>query len=249
MELYRFDYNDKQIIIDDADVAVYESLVELERQNKISPSQFQLFSDKLFADAREVSKTWAYQDYMQSTEWAEKRNKNIEEYGGKCFICGSTEHLQSHHLNYYRVGCELDSDLVCLCRDCHMKLHQIANDVKEDARQCLRFPQYTYDKRTPTPQTDAWFLEMRDSMAEIERRFRQMQSSLRKTEALLDGNLIDEVAELYIKKIGSKTIKKHLPRIASIIIITICTMSDIEGIEHGSSLLTQAISQKLKKIR
>lgn len=41
-----------------------------------------------------------------------------------CEVCGNSMlDLQVHHLTYERIGNELDSDLVGLCRPCHALLH------------------------------------------------------------------------------------------------------------------------------
>ena len=44
---------------------------------------------------------------------------------------GSIEHKErlfdAHHLSYQRVGCELDEDLACLCKPCHVFFHENAD--------------------------------------------------------------------------------------------------------------------------
>lgn len=44
---------------------------------------------------------------------------------------GSIEHKErlfdAHHLSYQRIGCELDEDLACLCKPCHVFFHENAD--------------------------------------------------------------------------------------------------------------------------
>ena len=42
---------------------------------------------------------------------------------GICEACQLERPLELHHLNYYRVGQELDDDLLALCRECHESKH------------------------------------------------------------------------------------------------------------------------------
>jgi hypothetical protein len=45
-----------------------------------------------------------------------------------CQVCGSPwdlRHGALHHRSYARLGHELDSDVVALCRPCHRRLHGI----------------------------------------------------------------------------------------------------------------------------
>ena len=46
-----------------------------------------------------------------------------------CEVCGNAEPglpLQVNHLTYARIGEERDSDLVAVCRSCHLLLHRLA---------------------------------------------------------------------------------------------------------------------------
>jgi hypothetical protein len=44
-------------------------------------------------------------------------------HGSWCAICGSARNLEVHHKTYARKGCERFTDLVVLCRSCHVKQH------------------------------------------------------------------------------------------------------------------------------
>ena len=65
----------------------------------------------------------SYKNYISSKKWKEIRLRIIEDRGGKCERCISTESLQVHHLTYENFGNELDTDLEVLCKPCHMKEH------------------------------------------------------------------------------------------------------------------------------
>ena len=65
----------------------------------------------------------AYQDYLQSDQWREKRAKVMDRSRGVCESCGSARAEHVHHLTYLRVGVEPLFDLVAVCADCHSALH------------------------------------------------------------------------------------------------------------------------------
>ena len=51
-------------------------------------------------------------------------NKDKEEIGLKCCNCGSTSDLQYHHIIPISIGGkDINSNMCCLCYDCHYKLH------------------------------------------------------------------------------------------------------------------------------
>jgi len=60
--------------------------------------------------------------YMLSREWDEKRRQKLKEADYKCQDCSiSGKSLDVHHLTYDNLGHELMSDLIALCRKCHLK--------------------------------------------------------------------------------------------------------------------------------
>lgn len=68
----------------------------------------------------------AYREYLNSPEWQGRRTACLERDGGRCRECGddgTLAPLEAHHLTYERVGHELLSDLVTLCRPCHAHAH------------------------------------------------------------------------------------------------------------------------------
>lgn len=70
-----------------------------------------------------VAPDWDYELYLKSKEWEQRRQEYFSKNGYKCNVCGSQHIIQLHHLNYNRLGYEKDSDLICLCSECHKLLH------------------------------------------------------------------------------------------------------------------------------
>jgi 5-methylcytosine-specific restriction endonuclease McrA len=63
-----------------------------------------------------------YQEYLQTEHWQTTRRRALILAGHKCQLCAGRIELEVHHNSYERLGGELDSDLVVLCRECH-KFH------------------------------------------------------------------------------------------------------------------------------
>jgi hypothetical protein len=78
-----------------------------------------------------------YREYVDSAAWDGRRHEEIAKAGGECSECRNRATpgipLQVHHLSYERLGAELPTDLVVLCRLCHECKHgrsQIARVVE-----------------------------------------------------------------------------------------------------------------------
>lgn len=80
-------------------------------------------SKKVTKPEEELTRKEKYHKYLHSPEWIAKRDK-IKEERKCCEICGETEKLQVHHLNYDNVGNEKDEDLMLLCEYHHKVLHK-----------------------------------------------------------------------------------------------------------------------------
>jgi HNH endonuclease len=65
-----------------------------------------------------------YRLYLFSYEWLVRRSYKLQSVGYRCENCGEPWSLQVHHLTYDRLGHERDSDLLVLCRACHMNEHK-----------------------------------------------------------------------------------------------------------------------------
>lgn len=80
-----------------------------------------------------------YNQYMQSSEWKEKKIDKLFSVGYCCEQCGydgTDIPLDVHHVTYERLGHERLSDLKVLCRSCHNWVHimQKANAQRPGAR-------------------------------------------------------------------------------------------------------------------
>jgi len=64
-----------------------------------------------------------YREYLQTQHWQWLRADILDKRGAKCEHCGSAAKIQLHHLTYERLGKELPTDVIILCKDCHGKAH------------------------------------------------------------------------------------------------------------------------------
>ncbi len=73
-----------------------------------------------------------YQEYLNSPEWAAKRNSRLEYDNYCCRLCDTCEKLQVHHRpsSYFKIPNEsIENDLITLCSRCH----KLATDsIQED---------------------------------------------------------------------------------------------------------------------
>ena len=64
-----------------------------------------------------------YDKYLQSDHWKRLAEETKRLAGYRCQVCNSDKNLVTHHRTYERKGDEFQSDLTCLCSDCHEKFH------------------------------------------------------------------------------------------------------------------------------
>jgi 5-methylcytosine-specific restriction endonuclease McrA len=68
-----------------------------------------------------------YNKYLRSKHWKEKRQYKMKQSKYTCERCGKvdavTKRFQIHHKHYKTLGKEKMSDLMCLCPNCHRKIH------------------------------------------------------------------------------------------------------------------------------
>lgn len=62
-----------------------------------------------------------YNEYMKSDKWFIRKQRLFRKRGYVCEMCAATWPLEVHHLNYDRLGHELDDDLLIVCTSCHPK--------------------------------------------------------------------------------------------------------------------------------
>jgi restriction endonuclease Mrr len=66
-----------------------------------------------------------YRDYLRTPEWRRTRAAALERAGRCCSLdVTHTEDLEVHHRTYERLGHELATDVVVLCRKCHRLHHR-----------------------------------------------------------------------------------------------------------------------------
>ena len=66
-----------------------------------------------------------YVTYLYSSAWIQKKEQVLQRDGNRCTNCGSNQELEIHHKTYDNIGKEKpDSDLLTLCRPCHLKHHE-----------------------------------------------------------------------------------------------------------------------------
>jgi len=72
----------------------------------------------------QILKSSDYEDYLKSELWRQRRNEKVKDQPF-CSLChrGNGYGIHVHHNNYSRLGNELDSDLVVLCKECHNLFH------------------------------------------------------------------------------------------------------------------------------
>jgi hypothetical protein len=67
-----------------------------------------------------------YADYLRSEHWKSLRSKKKGSVAAvRCAICGATDQIETHHLQYKNIFDVLTSDLRLLCRECHGVAHEI----------------------------------------------------------------------------------------------------------------------------
>jgi len=63
-----------------------------------------------------------YEAYLVSDHWKEFSAKVRAK---QCFCCNSRKGLQIHHITYVNLGHELPEDVVTVCRQCHLEIHDL----------------------------------------------------------------------------------------------------------------------------
>jgi len=87
--------------------------------------------------AKEVPNA-AYADYLRSAHWLAIRTEALRWWGNKCCVC-KQKATEVHHNTYDRIGRELLTDLVAVCRACHTRIHgrmMRGNDVFKASDSC-----------------------------------------------------------------------------------------------------------------
>lgn len=70
----------------------------------------------------------SYEMFLMTPYWKIISDTVKQRSNNTCKMCGSNKNLQAHHKTYDHHGFEfkyLHEDLICVCEDCHKKLHNI----------------------------------------------------------------------------------------------------------------------------
>lgn len=72
---------------------------------------------------------YEYDRYIKSDAWKDMKNRYWSTKIDKCCVsCGAREvPFDFHHITYDRLGCEETRDLVLLCRQCHIYVHELVS--------------------------------------------------------------------------------------------------------------------------
>jgi 5-methylcytosine-specific restriction endonuclease McrA len=85
-----------------------------------------------------LSRQEAYQIYIASPNWKQKREQRLRLDRYECVACGETENLHVHHKypkGYFNIPDEhVNDDLKTFCELCHMALHSSINERRYQDR-------------------------------------------------------------------------------------------------------------------
>jgi hypothetical protein len=85
-----------------------------------------------------------YERYMRSPAWSERKVRYYSVYAKVCAACGTNRRIQLHHVDYERLGYELDIDLVPLCYSCHEGVHGLHRVASRRTAHTLSENTYRY---------------------------------------------------------------------------------------------------------
>ncbi len=87
-----------------------------------------------------IKKRRYYTEYMTSVAWSKKRAQVIFRDNAQCQAvrngvkCGNRYDLEVHHLSYLNFTREPLTDLLTLCKQCHLEIHQQQNAGKKNGK-------------------------------------------------------------------------------------------------------------------
>ena len=70
------------------------------------------------------------EDYYKTLYWRMFFRDYFVRHPKVCFVTGSCDFIQLHHLHYETIGEETDEDVVPLSRDVHTRVHRLAKEFK-----------------------------------------------------------------------------------------------------------------------
>jgi hypothetical protein len=103
-------------------------LVRARQSGKLGKLSEQIGSSPLPADYESpesgfftVKMSPRYKAYMESNEWKAFANRVREFWGNRCAVCYRAGPLEVHHRTYVRLGHELPTDCIAVCKRCHAR--------------------------------------------------------------------------------------------------------------------------------
>ena len=79
-----------------------------------------------WTEKKNLPKIKDYSLYLSSTHWKSIRKEALSRANYKCSSCSARDCiLEVHHNTYERLGRELQTDLIVLCKPCHKRIHDL----------------------------------------------------------------------------------------------------------------------------
>jgi 5-methylcytosine-specific restriction endonuclease McrA len=100
------------------------------RSKREREEYYQRLRDERQSQSERQREQWRadYEAYLQSQEWADKRELIFKRAKGFCEGCGQAPAREVHHLSYENCFNEFLWELVAICRDCHERVHGANNE-------------------------------------------------------------------------------------------------------------------------
>jgi len=113
------------------------AILEIITGKNIIPNEEIYNHDTLITAQKRTEQSWEiaskvetvdYNIYINSPAWkySAARLAAITRDNRECSMCSDKNSLEVHHTTYERLGNELITDLITLCKDCHIHTHKIA---------------------------------------------------------------------------------------------------------------------------
>lgn len=101
-----------------------------------------------------------YELYLKTKHWLKVHGRYRKNHPKICSMCQHVSNIHLHHLTYDRIGREVDSDLIWLCKSCHKLVHSIPNKgerisvgrfILDTKKECRKHKQTTTTRMKKTP--------------------------------------------------------------------------------------------------
>lgn len=91
-----------------------------------------------------------YKDYLKGLHWSIFKTKYFQYHKKECSICGKKYGIQLHHLTYDNIGNETFDDVICVCGECHDKIHEelkYNKNLNNQIKKCKSVNSKSVDKK------------------------------------------------------------------------------------------------------